>query len=313
MGEWITQWRVEFLGREWNFVDIGSVVVVFSLHCLTLLAPFHFNWPAFWVAVALYFVVGVSVNLSYHRQLSHRSFKLPKWLEYFFAYCGVLSFQRSPLEWVSIHRSHHQFTDTLKDPHSPVRGFWYSHIGWIFDFRSRFGSYDALLKNVGDLKRDPFYRFLHYTYPLHAISFGVLLYAVGGLPFLVWGLGVRSVIFLHATFGINSICHTWGQQVWNTGDLSRNNWLIGLMAHGEGWHNNHHAFEYSARHGLEWWEIDVTWYVIRFLQIIGLATEVKLPTETQKKRKALFISNNLNNKISELEEKLETEINNGKI
>nr|XP_028953650.1 palmitoyl-monogalactosyldiacylglycerol delta-7 desaturase, chloroplastic-like isoform X2 [Malus domestica] len=246
MGEWITQWRVEFLGREWNFVDIGSVVVVFSLHCLTLLAPFHFNWPAFWVAVALYFVVGVSVNLSYHRQLSHRSFKLPKWLEYFFAYCGVLSFQ-----------------------------------------------YDARLKNVGDLKRDPFYRFLHYTYPLHAISFGVLLYAVGGLPFLVWGLGVRSV--------------------WNTGDLSRNNWLIGLMAHGEGWHNNHHAFEYSARHGLEWWEIDVTWYVIRFLEIIGLATEVKLPTETQKKRKALFISNNLNNQISELEEKLETEINNGKI
>ncbi|TQE00122.1 hypothetical protein C1H46_014232 [Malus baccata] len=139
MGEWVTQWRVEFLGREWNFVDIGSVVVVLALHLLTLLAPFHFTWPAFWVAVALYFVVGVSVNLSYHRQLSHRSFKLPKWLEYFFAYCGVLSFQRSPLEWVSIHRSHHQFTDTLKDPHSPVRGFWYSHIGWIFDFRSRFG------------------------------------------------------------------------------------------------------------------------------------------------------------------------------
>ncbi|XP_050136707.1 probable lipid desaturase ADS3.2, chloroplastic isoform X3 [Malus sylvestris] len=247
MGEWVTQWRVEFLGREW---DIGSVVVVLALHCLALLAPFHFTWPAFWVAVALYFVVGVSVNLSYHRQLSHRSFKLPKWLEYFFAYCGVLSFQRSPLEWVSIHRSHHQFTDTLKDPHSPVRGFWYSHIGWIFDYRSRFES------------------------------------------------GVRSVIFLHATFGINSICHTWGQQVWDTGDLSRNNWLIGLLAHGEGWHNNHHAFEHSARHGLEWWQIDITWYVIRFLEAVGLATDVKLPTETQKNRRAVMLTSN-NNQIND--------------
>ncbi|XP_008230048.1 PREDICTED: palmitoyl-monogalactosyldiacylglycerol delta-7 desaturase, chloroplastic-like [Prunus mume] len=308
MGDWVTQWRVEFLGREWNFVDIGSVVVVLSLHCLTLLAPFHFNWPAFWAAVALYFVTGVSVNLSYHRQLSHRSFKLPKWLEYLFAYCAVLSFQRSPLEWVSIHRSHHQFTDTLKDPHSPVRGFWYSHMGWIFDYRSRFGSYEARLKNVGDLKREPFYIFLHYTYPLHAIGFGVVLYAVGGLPFLVWGLGVRSVVFLHATFGINSICHTWGQVVWDTGDLSRNNWLIGLMAHGEGWHNNHHAFEQSARHGLEWWQVDVTWYVIRFLEAIGLATDVKLPTETQMKRRALIVNYNIS------EEKIEAQvINNGKL
>ncbi|KAL6287300.1 hypothetical protein ACE6H2_011690 [Prunus campanulata] len=287
MGDWVTQWRVEFLGREWNFVDIGSVVVVLGLHCLTLLAPFHFNWPAFWAAVALYFVTGVSVNLSYHRQLSHRSFKLPKWLEYLFAYCAVLSFQRSPLEWVSIHRSHHQFADTLKDPHSP---------------------YEARLKNVGDLKREPFYIFLHYTHPLHAIGFGVVLYAVGGLPFLVWGLGVRSVVFLHATFGINSICHTWGQVVWDTSDLSRNNWLIGLMAHGEGWHNNHHAFEQSARHGLEWWQVDVTWYVIRFLETIGLATDVKLPTETQMKRRALTV----NNKISE--EKAEAKvINNGKL
>ncbi|XP_034208339.1 palmitoyl-monogalactosyldiacylglycerol delta-7 desaturase, chloroplastic-like [Prunus dulcis] len=144
---WATQWRVEFLGREWNFVDIGSVVLVLGLHCLTLLAPFHFNWPAFWAAVALYFVTGVSRGGLEGVQV-------------------VPLHRRSPLEWVSIHRSHHQFTDTLKDPHSPVRGFWYSHIGWIFDYRSQFESYDARLKNVGDLKREPFYIFLHYMYPL---------------------------------------------------------------------------------------------------------------------------------------------------
>ncbi|KAL6278297.1 hypothetical protein ACE6H2_021898 [Prunus campanulata] len=258
MPAWVVKSRVEFLGREWNFVDIGSIVFLSTLHVLVLLAPFHFNWRAFWLAVALYYLTGLGVTLSYHRQLSHRSFKLPKWLEYFFAYCGVLSIQ-----------------------------------------------YEGLLKNVDDLKRQKFYRFLHVTYPLHSIAFGVLLYALGGMPFLAWGLGVRAALFAHATFALNSICHRWGKKVWDTGDMSRNNWVFGLLTHGEGWHNNHHAFQYSAWHGFEWWEVDVIWYVIRFLEIVGLATDVKLPSETQKKRKAL--SNKLN------EEKLETQVNNTKL
>ncbi|XP_050381349.1 delta-9 acyl-lipid desaturase 1-like [Argentina anserina] len=308
---WLVIWRVEFWGREWNFVDIVTFISLLFLHFISLFAPFYFTWTAFWLAIALYFVSGVGVTLSFHRNLSHRSFKLPRWLEYFFAYCGVLSLQRSPLDWVSVHRSHHQFTDTVKDPHSPVRGFWFSHIGWTLDYRGRNGNYEPRLKNVGDLKRQPYYIFLHYTYPLHYAALGVLLYFWGGMPFLVWGMGVRTVLFLHATFGINSICHTWGQKVWETGDLSRNNWLIGLLAHGEGWHNNHHAFQHSARHGLEWWQIDVTWYVIRFLELVGLATEVKLPTEIQKKQRALT-----NNKMIH-EEKQQLEMNhkvqNGKL
>ncbi|CAB4274130.1 unnamed protein product [Prunus armeniaca] len=290
---WLVKWHVEFMGRQWNFVDLATLAGLVYLHYLAVLAPFYFTWPAFRSAVALYFISGVGVTLSFHRNLSHKSFKLPKWLEYFFAYCGVLSFQRSPLEWVSIHRAHHQYTDTWNDPHSPIRGLWFSHVGWALDYRTRFGSYEARLKNVADLKSQAYYRFLHYTYPLHSVALGILLYAKGGMPFLVWGMGVRTVLFLHAIFGINSICHTWGQQVWDTGDLSKNNWLIGLMAHGEGWHNNHHAFEYSAQHGFEWWQIDITWYLIRFLQAVGLATDVKLPTETQKKRRALC------NKINE--------------
>ncbi|KAL6135192.1 hypothetical protein ACLB2K_067420 [Fragaria x ananassa] len=284
---WLVKWRVEFLGREWNFVDIATFTSLVFLHFLSLLAPFYFTWTAFWLAIALYFVSGVGVTLSFHRNLSHRSFKLSRWLEYFFAYCGVLSLQRSPLDWVSVHRSHHQFTDTVKDPHSPVRGLWFSHIGWTLDYRGRNGNYDARLKNVNDLKRQPYYIFLHYTYPLHYTALGVLLYFLGGMPFLVWGMGVRTVLFLHSTLALNSVCHTWGHQAWETGDLSTNNWLIALLALGEGWHNNHHAFQHSARHGLEWWQIDVTWYVIRFLELVGLATEVKLPTETQKKQRAL--------------------------
>ncbi|CAN6708051.1 unnamed protein product [Malus baccata var. baccata] len=298
---WLAKWRLQLLGREWNFLDAGSVAVIFGLHSLALLAPFHFNWSAVWLAVALNTISGVGVTLSYHRNLSHKSFKLPKWLEYSFAYCALLALQGSPLEWVSTHRMHHQFTDTWNDPHSPiVKGLWFSHIGWILDYRSRFGSYEGRLDNVGDLKKQPYYVFLHCTYPFHSLALGVLLYAIGGLPFLVWGMGVRVVYQFHVTFSINSICHTWGKQVWNTGDSSRNNWLLGLLAHGEGWHNNHHAFEYSARQGLEWWQIDTTWYLIKFLQAVGLATEVKLPTETQKKRKALC------NKVSK--EKLETNV-----
>ncbi|KAM5550960.1 palmitoyl-monogalactosyldiacylglycerol delta-7 desaturase, chloroplastic-like [Rosa sericea] len=293
---WMVRKPVYFLGRQWNGVDIVSVFTLGAMHLLALLAPFHFTWSAFWLGVALYYVTGVGVTISFHRNLAHGSFKLPKWLEYFFAYCAVHSLQGSPLEWVSSHRSHHQFVDTPKDPHTPLKGFWFSHIGWIFDYRKRFGSYDGKLYNVGDLKKQTYYKFLHYTYPYHCIACGVVLYRIGGMPYLVWALAVRTIFFLHVTFSINSVCHIWGNQVWDTGDLSKNNWLCGLLAHGEGWHNNHHAFEYSARQGFEWWQIDITWYLIRFLEIVGLATDVKLPTELQKNRKAL------SNKISSMEQ-----------
>ncbi|CAB4278291.1 unnamed protein product [Prunus armeniaca] len=276
----------EYFGRKWNLLDIVTAAVFLTMHCLCVMAPFHFTWPAFWVAVALYVVTGVGVTLSFHRHLAHRSFRIPKWLEYLFAYFGVLSVQGSPIEWVSSHRYHHQFTDTVKDVHSPLQGFWFSHMGWILDSGSRFGKYGGL-KNVEDLKRQAFYRFLHHTFLLHSFLLGTLLYVVGGLPFLTWGMGVRMVCLFHSTMLVNSAGHMWGQQVYHTGDTSRNNWWLGLLALGEGWHNNHHAFDYSARQGLEWWQIDVTWYVIRFLEAIGLATDVKTPTEAQKERKAL--------------------------
>ncbi|XP_008227399.1 PREDICTED: delta-9 acyl-lipid desaturase 1-like [Prunus mume] len=276
----------EYFGRKWNLLDIVTAAVFLTMHCLCVMAPFHFTWPAFWVAVALYVVTGVGVTLSFHRHLAHRSFRIPKWLEYLFAYFGVLSLQGSPIEWVSSHRYHHQFTDTVKDVHSPLQGFWFSHMGWILDSGSRFGKYGGL-KNVEDLKRQAFYRFLHHTFLLHSFLLGTLLYVVGGLPFLTWGMGMRMVCLFHITMLVNSAGHMWGQRVYHTGDTSRNNWWLGLLALGEGWHNNHHAFDYSARQGFEWWQIDVTWYVIRFLEAIGLATDVKTPTEAQKERKSL--------------------------
>ncbi|MCL7051055.1 hypothetical protein MKW94_007966 [Papaver nudicaule] len=276
--------RSVYFGRKWNSDDIATAVVVLSMHICCLFAPFVFSWNAFWVAVSLYVITGLfGITLSFHRNLSHRSFKLPKALEYLFAYCGVQAMQGNPIDWVSTHRYHHQFCDSDKDPHSPIEGFWFSHMSWLFDT-------DSILEkcgernNVGDLQKQPFYRFLQKTYVAHPILLGVILYLLGGFPYIVWGMGVRIVWVYHITWLVNSACHVWGNQDWNTKDLSKNNWWVALLAFGEGWHNNHHAFEFSARHGLQWWQLDMTWYIVRLLQVTNLATDVKLPSALQKQR-----------------------------
>ncbi|XP_021736703.1 palmitoyl-monogalactosyldiacylglycerol delta-7 desaturase, chloroplastic-like [Chenopodium quinoa] len=271
---------------KWDSISVGNLGAVVMMHGLALFAPFTFNWGAFWVAVVLYLATGLlGICLSFHRNLAHKSFKLPKWLEYVFAYFGVLALQGNPIDWVSTHRYHHQFCDSEQDPHSPLEGFWFSHMNWMFDAKivtERCGEPN----NVGDLEKQPFYRFMRSTYIFHPLMLAGLLYAFGGFPYLVWGMGVRTAWVYHITWFVNSASHVWGTQAWNTGDLSRNNWWVALLSFGEGWHNNHHAFEYSARHGLEWWQFDMTWYTIKFLQIIGLAKDVKLPTEVHKQRLA---------------------------
>ncbi|KAL4035506.1 hypothetical protein IC575_004201 [Cucumis melo] len=297
---------IPFRERKWTSRDKYMAALFITMHSICITAPFHFNWNAFWVAVVLYIITGCfGITISYHRNLSHRSFKLPKWLEYFFAYCGSLAFQGDPIDWVSTHRYHHQFADTENDPHSPIQGFWFSYLTWLLDSNALTRRvcpqyfidhkdtektiFTLVLKygrpnNVGDLEKQSFYRFLRRTYFLHQLHLAILLYAVGGTPFLIWGMFVRTIVSLHVTFTVNSVCHTFGNQPWNTGDLSRNTWWMCLFSFGEGWHNNHHAFEYSAKHGLEWWQIDISWYIIQFLQVIGLATEVKVPSQTHKQR-----------------------------
>ncbi|KAI3773412.1 hypothetical protein L1987_47939 [Smallanthus sonchifolius] len=283
----VTRKRNLFSGRKWRTIDIITGVTILSVHLLALFAPLTFTWGAFWTAICTYVLFGLfGITLSYHRNLAHRSFKLPKWLEYTFAYIGVLSMQRDPIFWVSMHRYHHQYVDSEKDPHSPIFGFWFSHMGWLFDSGYILEKYQER-KNVEDLKNQVFYRFIKRSYPLHTIAFAALVYATGGFSYLVWVVGVAATSGYHVTFLVNSACHIWGSQVWNTGDLSKNNWWVALLTFGEGWHNNHHAFEYSARHGLYWWQIDVGWYMIRFLEALGLATNVKLPTEDHKLKKSL--------------------------
>ncbi|XP_002993364.2 palmitoyl-monogalactosyldiacylglycerol delta-7 desaturase, chloroplastic [Selaginella moellendorffii] len=275
------------LGRKWGSRDCIHLGFLALVHGFCLLAPFTFTWGAFGSFVALYVTTGLfGITLSYHRNLSHKSFKLPKWLEYTFAYCGAQAMQGDPISWVSSHRYHHQHCDTASDPHTPLQGFWHSHMGWLLDnqaFLDKVGE----PSNVGDLRGDAFYRFLERTYPIHPVVLAGILYAIGGVPYVVWGMAVRIVWVYHITWAVNSAAHVWGSQQWNTGDLSRNNWWVALLAFGEGWHNNHHAFEYSARHGLEWWQFDMTWYVVRSLQALGLATKVKLPSHEQRVKLAM--------------------------
>jgi stearoyl-CoA desaturase (delta-9 desaturase) len=280
------RWK-HWLNRTWSEGDKTYMAVMLVAHmgALTLAVP-TFSWPAFASFGIMYIITGMfGITLSYHRNLSHKSFRLPKFLEHLFAYCGALAVQGDPIEWVSSHRHHHRHCDTENDPHTPYEGLWWSHMGWLFDQKttvSRVGDRG----NAMDLAADPFYQFIQKTYGLHILGSYALLYALGGLPFLVWGGFVRQVWVYHITWFVNSASHVWGYQSFKTGDLSRNNWWVALLAFGEGWHNNHHAFGSSARHGLAWYELDPTWMCVWVLEKLGLATNVRLPTEAQKAKLA---------------------------
>ncbi|CAE6023356.1 unnamed protein product [Arabidopsis arenosa] len=278
--------RWVFWDRRWRRLDYVKFSASFTVHSLALLAPFYFTWSALWVTFLFYTIGGLGITVSYHRNLAHRSFKVPKWLEYLLAYCALLAIQGDPIDWVSTHRYHHQFTDSERDPHSPKEGFWFSHLLWIYD-SAYLVQKCGRRANVEDLKRQWFYRFLQKTVLFHILGLGFILFYLGGMSFVTWGMGVGAALEVHVTCLINSLCHIWGTRTWKTNDTSRNVWWLSVFSFGESWHNNHHAFESSARQGLEWWQIDISWYIVRFFEIIGLATDVKVPTEAQRRRMAM--------------------------
>ncbi len=247
-----------------------------GLHFGILLAffPAFFSWKAIGVALLLYWVTGgLGITLGFHRLITHRSFQTPKWLEYFLAFCGTLACQGGPIAWVGMHRIHHLHSDQELDPHDSNKGFFWSHLRWMFYHSPAFADVPRFTK---DIKDDPFYQFLEkYMLPIQ-FALGGLLLLLGGWSFVVWGIFVRLIFVWHCTWFVNSATHKFGYQTYDAGDHSTNCWWVALLTYGEGWHNNHHAFQYSARHGLKWWEIDLTWMTIQLLQFLGLATNVKL-------------------------------------
>ncbi len=271
--------QTEFDTTEILKLDWKTVLFFAAVHGLALLAIPFFSWSALGVMLGLHWLFGsIGICLGYHRLLSHRSFRVPRWLERSIALLGALALQGGPIFWVAGHRLHHAYTeDEQKDPYSARRGFWWSHILWIFYPRSQFFDYEEYQRFAPDLARDPFYRWLNRYFFWLQFPLALLLYFVGGWSFVVYGIFVRAVFLWHTTWLINSVTHLWGSRAFDCRDNSRNLWWAALLTYGEGWHNNHHAYPQVARCGWRWWEIDVTWWAIALLQRLGLATAVQNP------------------------------------
>lgn len=252
-----------------------------------------FGWTDLGLLLGMYALTTFGITVGFHRLFVHRSFETFMWIKFIWAVLGSMAVQGSLFQWVGRHRRHHQHSDTPEDPHSPqhggkgvlglMRGFWHAHIGWFFD-----ADPPDLDHYVKDLSASRTLRVASYLFPLW-VALGLLLPAVlggvitlswGGVwTGLIWGGLVRLFIVHHVTWSVNSACHLWGFRPYRSNDMSRNNVMFGILAMGEGWHNTHHAFPTSARHGLRWWQIDISYWVIRSLALLGLAWNLKLPTE----------------------------------
>jgi stearoyl-CoA desaturase (delta-9 desaturase) len=231
-------------------------------------------WPALAVAAALYMVRMFAITAGYHRYFAHRAFRTSRAFQFVLAVLAQTSAQRGVLWWAAHHRHHHQFSDTDRDVHSPVRrGFFYAHVGWIFVPHNNDTDYAA----VPDLMRFPELRWLdrHPYFP--AFAMGFLVWLAMGWGGLVVGFFWSTVAVWHATFCINSLAHVAGRQRYVTGDQSRNNWALALVTFGEGWHNNHHAYQASARQGFRWWEYDFTYYALQALSWIRVVWDLRAP------------------------------------
>ena len=259
----------------------------FLLLHLACIAVWWVGWSGFALctAVGLYVVRMFAITGSYHRYFSHRTYRTSRWVQFVFALLGASSAQRGPLWWAAHHRSHHKFSDMQPDPHSPIRhGFWRSHIGWFMTNRHFLTDY----RRVHDFARFPELRWLNRFDVIVPIILAVTLYFVGrllhyaapslgvtGWQLVVWGFVVSTIMLFHATASINSLAHLIGRRRYDTGDDSRNNFILALITLGEGWHNNHHKFRSCTRQGFYWWEIDLTYYALKFFAAIGLIWDLR--------------------------------------
>ncbi len=284
------------------------MIPILLMHLAAALAvvPWLFTWSGLAICLVGTHLFGMlGINIGYHRLLTHRSLAVPKWLERLFSTIALCSLQDTPVRWVSTHRLHHVHSDEPPDPHSPRDGVTWAHIGWIFrdpTDRQTFAFYDRYAR---DLLADPFYMYLEKRplsafgiYLVHLVLFGlaglVMGFCWGGMPeavrvaasWLVWGGVVRTVLVWHMTWSVNSLSHLFGYRNYATGENSRNNWFVALIAAGEGWHNNHHHDPASASVQHRWWEIDITYYFIQLLAALGLAWNVVPPRHVRQARRA---------------------------
>ncbi len=255
---------------QWN-----TIIWVSLFHLFSAVALFYISWQNIAITlVLLWLSVSPGIGLGYHRLLTHRGFKTPRWVERTLAAFGTLALQSGPVSWVTTHRIHHAFTETENDPHSPERGLFWAHIGWIFRGAGNTPTRETMERYSPDLVKDPVLMFLDKFYWAQSILLGVILWLAFGLEAVLWGVFVRTVLGWHITWLVNSATHTWGSRRFDTRDSSTNSLIIGLLAFGEGWHNNHHAHPRSSRHGLTWKEFDFNWIQIKIMRMLRLAKDV---------------------------------------
>jgi len=272
--------------KEERHIQWGTVTVIALIHAGALLAlrPDLYSTSGLAIFGVFYIMTGMfGVTLCYHRLLTHRSFQTYKWMEYFLTFCASQALQSGPISWTALHRIHHKEADDEPDPHSPLVSFLWAHMGWLFVDTPGATTYEEYSRFAKDLDRDPVQRFLDRYFFLLYLLTAVLVYAAGelygglGLSWLVWGVFLRTVALWHGTWLVNSATHLWGYRNYRTDEDSTNNWWVALISFGEGWHNNHHADQRSARHGQRWFEIDVTYWAICLLGRLGLAWQIMEP------------------------------------
>lgn len=258
-------------------ISLARSFPFFVAHLIPLAAFFiGFRWSYLAVFLALYFVRMFFVTAGYHRYFSHRSFKTGRVFQFLLAFMATTSSQKGVLWWAANHRHHHRFSDTEKDLHSPsLRGFWWSHVGWILSDRYN----KTMVDLIPDLYKYPELRWLNKYHLVPPVVLAAALFAAGGWGWLIWGFFLSTVVLWHGSFTVNSLSHVFGRRRYATTDTSKNNWMLALLTMGEGWHNNHHHYMASARQGFFWWEIDVTYYTLKVLSWFRIVWDLRQPPQ----------------------------------
>jgi len=262
-----------------NWITVTFMVI---FHAGAIAALFMFSWKALFISLALWWVSGsLGIGMGFHRLLTHRGYQTPKFVEYFLTFCGALALEGGAINWVVTHRIHHAHTDHEGDPHTPRDGRWWAHMGWILRGTAQQHEDSVMKRYAPDLMKDPVHVWMNRLYYVPLILCGLVLLAVGGWGLLFFGTFLRVTVGLHATWLVNSATHLWGTRRFETTDDSTNSWWVALLSFGEGWHNNHHAHPRAAKHGLTWYEIDINWYGIRTLELLGLARNIRQISKEQ--------------------------------
>ncbi len=253
----------------------SASIPFFAVHLLALAIFFvDFKWWYPVVAIGMYYFRMAAITIGYHRYFSHRAFKTSRFAQFWLAFFATTSTQKGVLWWAAHHRDHHKYSDMEGDIHSPVReSLYWSHLGWILAKRYDETKFDR----ISDFAKYPELRWLNKYHVIPPILVGVTMFLIGGWPLLVWGYFFSTVLLWHGTFTVNSLAHLWGSRRYETTDQSRNNLFIALITCGEGWHNNHHHYQSTANQGFYWWEVDVSYYLIRAAQALGIVWDVRTP------------------------------------